>query len=109
MDMTVITDYSEAVRDTRNALRYHKQPRTYTKTHLQSWGALADETYPDTNNCVNLDLRNAFVHGCLMGYEFVFVFNAPSCYDRLQADAFIAGVVHGENCWSNEHPDEDDE
>ncbi len=106
--MTVITDYSQAVRDTRNALRYHKQPRTYTKAHLEKWGEIAQMTYPDTNDCVNLDLRNAFVHGCLLGYEFVLVLDSPSCYDRLQADAFIAGVVTGEVCWSFEHRDEDD-
>ena len=106
--MTVTTDYTQAVRDTRNALRYYQQPKTYTKAHLESWGSLAQDMYPDTNDCVNLDLRNAFVHGCLLGYEFVLVLDSPRCYDRLQADAFTAGVVHGENCWGNEHPDEDD-
>lgn len=106
--MTVITDYSQAVRDTRNALRYHKQPKTYTKKHLEAWGSLAQERYPDTNDCVNADLRNAFVHGCLLGYEFVLVLDSPSCYDRLQADAFIAGTCVGEVVWSNERPDEDD-
>jgi hypothetical protein len=43
-----------------------------------------------------------------LGYEFVLVLDSPSCYDRLQADAFIAGVVTGEVCWSFEHRDEDD-
>lgn len=106
--MTVITDYSEAVRDTRNALRYYKQPKTYTKAHLESWGSLAQFLFPDTKDCVNADLRNAFVHGCLMGYEFPIVLGAPRCYDRLQADSYMAGVVYGEDCWSDENPVEDD-
>ncbi len=105
--MTVITDYSEAVRDTRNALRYYKMTRTYTKSQLESWGTLAQVTYPDTTDCVNADLRNAFVHGCMMGYEFPIVFDAPRCYDRLQADAYMAGVVTGEDCWLDIHGDDE--
>ena len=99
--MTVITDYSEAVRDARLALRYNKQTRSYTKAQLEAWGELAQELHPDTATCLFADLRNAFVYGCLLGYEFIAVFGAPSCYDRLQADAFIAGVVHGENCYDD--------
>lgn len=104
--MTVITDYSQAVRDTRNMLRYYKEKRKYTKAHLEAWASLAQETHPDTENCVNADLRNAFVHGCLIGYEFPASFGAPRCYDRLQADCFMAGVAHGENCWLEEHEDD---
>lgn len=103
--MTTTTDYAEALRDARNALRYWKQKRTYTKAHLQAWCELAEETHPDTG-CVNADLRNAYVHGCIMGYEFPAVFGAPRCYDRLQADAFMAGVAHGETCWMGEHEDD---
>ena len=107
--MTAITEYSQAVRDTRNALRYYKMPRTYTKAQLEAWGTLATTAYPDTQYCVNADLRTAFVHGCLMGYEFALVFDSPSCYDRLQADAYMAGVVTGEQCWSDIQDDKDGE
>lgn len=103
--MTAITDYSEAVRDTRNALRYYKQTRSYTKSQFEAWGTLAQLAYPDTSDCLNSDLRNAFVHGCLMGYEFALVLEAPRCYDRLQGDAFMAGVVTGEDCWSDVQED----
>lgn len=103
--MSAITDYSEAVRDSRNALRYYKQVKTYTKAHLTAWGELARDRFTDTEFCVNADLRNAFVHGCIMGYEFPLVLSAPSCYDRLQADAYMEGVSHGEAVWGDEHDD----
>lgn len=99
------TDYQQAVRDTRNALRYWKQTRTYTKAHFEAWCELAQDLYPDTNECLYADLRNAFVHGCLMGYECAIIFDAPSCYDRLQSDAYLEGVQHGENVWMSEHED----
>jgi hypothetical protein len=44
-----------------------------------------------------------------MGYEFALVFDSPSCYDRLQADAYMAGVVTGEQCWSDIQDDKDGE
>lgn len=103
--MTVITDYSQAVRDARSALRYYKQTKTYTKSHLEAWSLTAHTLYPDTTDCSFADLRNCYVHGCIMGYEFALVFTAPMCYDRLQSDAFIAGVVDGENCWMEEQQD----
>jgi len=43
----------------------------------------------------------------MMGYEFPIVFDAPRCYDRLQADAYMAGVVTGEDCWLDIHGDDE--
>lgn len=100
-------NYTELQREMSRVLRQHEQTRTYTKSHFSAWCALADALYPDTHNCVNADLRLAFVRGCIYGYEFVLVFNAPHGYDRLQQDAFMDGVKHGEDAWSDAHADED--
>lgn len=107
--MKVSTEYRQALHDTRLALRYYNQERKYTQAHLTAWCDLAQELYPDTPQCLYADLRNAFVHGCLVGYEFVLVFSPPSCYDRLQADAFMSGVKHGEDVYADENYSDDED
>lgn len=102
-------EYTTAQREARLALRHYDQPRTYTTAHFTAWCELADERYSDTPYCVNADLRTAFVKGCIFGYEFVLVYGSPSCYDRLQQDAFMDGVKHGENAWSEDHANDDDQ
>lgn len=99
-------EYAEVVRHVRNALRHNEMKRTYTNAQLKEWYKLSQDLYPDTENCSFADLRNAFLYGCLLGYEFPAIFGEPRGYDRLQADAFTAGVVHGENCWNEEHEEE---
>lgn len=100
-------EYAKAQRDARLVLRHHQQTRSYTKKHFADWCALAGELYADTPVCVNADLRTAFVKGCIFGYEFVLVYGSPYGYDRLQQDAFMDGVCHGENAWSADHPNDD--
>lgn len=107
--MTVTSEYHEAQREARLALRHYQQTRTYSTARFTNWCELADELYSDTPWCVNADLRSAFVKGCIYGYEFILVLGSPTCYDRLQQDAFVAGVAHGEACWSEDHDSDDDE
>lgn len=61
--------------------------------------------FPDTDRCTNDDLRSCFFVGAVSGYFHPAVFDAPYGLDRLQKDAFMEGVVLGEDAWHNDHED----
>lgn len=68
----------------------------------------AERRYPNTPACDNADLREAFVRGCLDGYEAV-VISPPRGLDRLQQDAYAEGNAFGEAQWDADNPADDDD
>ena len=72
------------------------------KQHQEELVSQAQELYPDTEACDNEDLRTAFITGAGYGIWAALVLDAPQSLDRLQKDAFIAGVIAGETIWREE-------
>jgi hypothetical protein len=59
----------------------------------------AKKQYPDDQHgrpCDNSDLREAFLLGCREGYNSVEIVGCPHKMDRMQSDAYVAGVVYGQ-------------
>lgn len=109
-----ITTYDEAEALIRSLYESEGEPIRFTDELRAEWESIARLDYPDTDTWCNDDLRLAFVYGALAGYSLLTPFGAPSAFDRMQGDAFIAGVQEGERCyardgWLDDDDDDDDE
>lgn len=112
MPMT-ITSYDEAEALVRRLNDQDGEPSVFTDELRREWEADALTEYPDTEKCDNTDLRIAFVYGALAGYSLhAFITDPPPAFDRMQSDAFIAGVQEGERRYERDgwlDDDDDDE
>lgn len=108
-----ITSYDEAEALVRRLNDQDGEPSVFTGSLRAEWEAIALSEYPDTEKCDNTDLRIAFVYGALAGYSLhAFITDPPPAFDRMQGDAFIAGVQEGERRYERDgwlDDDDDDE
>lgn len=109
-----ITSYDEAEALIRRLNDDEGEPTVFTGDLRAEWQLIAESEYADTERCNNSDLRIAFVYGAMAGYSLLTPFGAPPAFDRMQGDAFIAGVQEGErryalDGWLDDDDDDYDE
>lgn len=75
----------------------------HTPNHIEQWSIKALTEYPPADP----ESRYYFVWGAMSGYNFAVVFTPPSGLNRMEQDAYMAGVVCGENAWSDERDELD--
>lgn len=108
-----ITTYDEAEALIRRLNDEECEPTVFTDELRRGWELIAETEYADTERCDNSDLRIAFVYGAMAGYSLLTPFGAPTAFDRMQGDAFIAGVQEGErqyalDGWLDDDDDDDE-
>lgn len=89
-------------------LASYEQEVEHTPTHIEQWSLMALTEYPPSDP----ESRFHFLWGAMSGYNFALVMMPPSGLNRMEQDAYMAGVVYGETTWSDERDElsyEDDE